>query len=66
MALNDEISSLQDSVRLSQNELNMNMPLVASGDIGKVEVIKLQRQIADLKGQILNKKISIFKMHKQR
>lgn len=60
LALNDEISSLQDSVRLSQNELNMNMPLVASGDIGKVEVIKLQRQIADLKGQILNKKNKYF------
>jgi HlyD family secretion protein/adhesin transport system membrane fusion protein len=60
LALNDEISSLQDSVRLSQNELNMNMPLVASGDIGKVEVIKLQRQITDLKGQILNKKNKYF------
>jgi len=60
LALKDEISALQDSVRLSQNELNMNMPLVASGDIGKVEVIKLQRQIADLKGQILNKKNKYF------
>jgi multidrug efflux pump subunit AcrA (membrane-fusion protein) len=60
LALNDEISAVNDSLVLAQHELDLNLPLVKSGDVGAAEVIKLKRQIADLKGQMLNKKNKYF------
>ncbi len=60
LALNDEISAINDSLVLAQHELDLNLPLVKSGDVGAAEVIKLKRQIADLKGQMLNKKNKYF------
>lgn len=58
-ALNDEISSLRESLNLAQEELKMNLPL-ANGDIGMSEIIKLKRQISDLKGLISNKRNKFF------
>jgi len=51
-ALKAEISALEDSLRLVREELDLNLPLLKSGDIGKIEFIRLQRQVADLTGQI--------------
>jgi len=59
-ALNDEISALNESLKLAQDELNLNLPLLKSGDIGATEIIRLKRQIADLKGQISNKRNKYF------
>lgn len=59
-ALNDEISSLKESLTLAQDELDLNMRLLKSGDIGATEIIRLKRQIADLKGQISNKRNKYF------
>jgi len=59
-ALNDEISALKESLKLAQDELDLNMPLLKSGDIGATEIIRLKRQIADLKGQISNKRNKYF------
>lgn len=59
-ALNDEISALNESLILAQDELNLNVPLLKSGDIGATEIIRLKRQIADLKGQISNKRNKYF------
>lgn len=59
-ALNDEISVLQNALKLAKNELNLNKPLVKSGDVGAIELIKLERQVADLEGQIVNKKNKYF------
>lgn len=59
-ALNDEISALQEALHLSQEELNLNLPLLEKGDIGTVEIIRIKRQIADLKGQISNKRNKYF------
>jgi multidrug efflux pump subunit AcrA (membrane-fusion protein) len=59
-ALNDEISALNESLQLANQELNLNKPLLASGDIGATEVIRLKRQVADLKGQISNKRNKYF------
>jgi multidrug efflux pump subunit AcrA (membrane-fusion protein) len=55
-ALNGEIAALQQSLSLAEQELAVNEPLVATGDIGRVEVIRLQRVIADLSGQISTKR----------
>ncbi|MDD5053113.1 MAG: HlyD family type I secretion periplasmic adaptor subunit [Sulfuricurvum sp.] len=59
-ALNDEISALQESLKLAEDELNLNLPLLKNGDIGATEIIRLKRQIADLKGQISNKRNKYF------
>lgn len=59
-ALNDEINVLQNSLRLAKDELNLNIPLVNSGDIGTIELIKLKRQVADIEGQIVNKQNKYF------
>lgn len=59
-ALNDEISALKEALKLAQDELNLNLPLLKDGDIGATEIIRLKRQIADLKGQIVNKQNKYF------
>lgn len=58
--LNDEISTLNESLKLAEYELNLNLPLLASGDIGATEIIRLKRQIADLRGQISSKRNKYF------
>jgi len=59
-ALNDEINALSESLRLAQSELDLNLPLLEKGDIGATEIIRLKRQIADLQGQISNKRNKYF------
>jgi multidrug efflux pump subunit AcrA (membrane-fusion protein) len=59
-ALNDEISALNESLTLAQDELDLNLPLLEKGDIGATEIIRIKRQIADLKGQISNKRNKYF------
>lgn len=59
-ALNDEISALNDSLKLAEEELALNLPLLEHGDIGSTEIIRIKRQIADLKGQISNKRNKYF------
>lgn len=59
-ATNDEISALEVSLKLSQDELSLNLPLLKDGDIGATEIIRIKRQIADIKGQISNKRNKYF------
>ena len=51
-ALKSELNALKESLRLVKEELALSQPLMYSGDIGKVEVIRLQKQAAELDGQI--------------
>lgn len=59
-ALNDDIAALTESLSLTQSELNLNLPLLKTGDIGASEIIKLKKQIADIKGQIASKNNKYF------
>lgn len=59
-ALNDEIAVLKESLLILQEELKLNTSLLKTGDIGKVEINKLKRQIIDIKGQITNKQNKYF------
>ena len=59
-AVGDEISALSESLSLAQQELDNSLPLLKSGDIGSSEIIRLKRQVADLKGQISNKRNKYF------
>ena len=52
--------ALNESLSLTQSELNLNLPLLKTGDIGATEIIKLKKQIADMKGQITNKQNRYF------
>lgn len=59
-ALKAEISALEDSLRLVKEELDLSLPLLATGDIGKTEIIRLQRQATELNGQITNRRNKYF------
>jgi len=59
-ALNDQVLAINESLSLAQKELNNNLPLLKSGDIGSNEIIKLKREIADLKGKLSNAKNKYF------
>lgn len=59
-ALNDDLNALNESLDLAQEELELNLPLVKRGDIGATEIIRLKRQVADLKGKIANTRNKYF------
>lgn len=59
-AVKSEIGALEDSLRLVREELDLSMPLLSTGDIGKTEIIRLQRQVAELNGQITNRRNKYF------
>lgn len=50
-----EIASLERMRALALRELEMNEPLQATGDVSMADVLKLQRQVADLEGQKSNR-----------
>ncbi len=53
-ALEDEVSSLVSVLTLKEEELASNQKLVEAGDIGRNKILKIDREIVDLKGRILN------------
>ncbi|MES2979827.1 MAG: HlyD family type I secretion periplasmic adaptor subunit [Pseudomonadota bacterium] len=55
-AVKDELDALEQSKVLIKAELDMNTPLVKSGDVSRAEVLKLQRQAAEIQGQITNRR----------
>lgn len=59
-AIDEDIASLSESLKLAQEELEMNLPLLKSGDVGRADILKLQRQVTDIKGQINTKKNKYF------
>lgn len=54
-ALEQEIAALRTSLDLAKDELKMNLPLLQSGDVSRAEVLRLQRQVADIEAQITNR-----------
>lgn len=59
-ALREELDALDKMRALVEQELEMNLPLVKSGDVSRTEVLRLQRQVADLKAQMTNKRNKYF------
>lgn len=55
-AVREEIGALEQSRTLINAELEMNLPLIKSGDVSRAEILKLQRQAADIQGQITNRR----------
>ena len=50
-ALRASLESLDSMGRLARQELAMNQPLLASGDVSRSEILRMQRGVADLEGQ---------------
>lgn len=59
-AINQDVQALQKMLRLAQQELAMNEPLLQHGDVSQADVIKLRRQVADIQAQINNKQNKYF------
>jgi len=59
-AINEEVQSIEAILKLVRDELNMLKPLLNTGDVSRTEVLRLQRQEADLMAQITNKKNKYF------
>ena len=45
---------------LAQQELAMHLPLLDTGDVSRADILKLQRQAADIQSQITNKRNKYF------
>ncbi|WP_291099929.1 HlyD family type I secretion periplasmic adaptor subunit [Hydrogenophaga sp.] len=54
-SLSQEIAAIERMKGLAMRELAMTEPLLAAGDVSMGEVLRLQRQVADLEGQISNR-----------
>jgi adhesin transport system membrane fusion protein len=59
-AINEDIKALQKSLGLAQSELSMNEPLLATGDVSRADLLRLQRQVADLEAQIIGRNNKYF------
>jgi len=59
-AVQDEVNVLNKSISYAKKELNLIYPLLATGDVGSTEVLRLQTQISDKEGEIINKKNKYF------
>ncbi len=55
-AIEDDIASLTAMKALAIKELQMTEPLLKTGDVSRVDVLKLERTVADLQAQITNKR----------
>lgn len=55
-AIQEEIKALRQSLDLVNTELNIFLPLLQRGDVSKADVLKLQRQAAEIEGSITNKR----------
>lgn len=51
----EETASLQKMLELAQKELAMTAPLVQTGDVSQADLLRLERQVADLQAQITNR-----------
>ena len=59
-ALHEEVFAIDSMKKLVEKELAMNLPLVAAGDVSLTEVLRLQRQVADMQSQMTNKRNKYF------
>jgi len=55
-ALNEEVAVLQETMKLAQKELSLNEPMLETGEVSEVDVIRLRRQVNEIKGAITQRK----------
>lgn len=59
-AIEEEVTALQTLLGLAQRELEMTQPLLKTGDVSRTEVLRLERQVAEVGAQITNKRNRYF------
>lgn len=59
-ALQEQIASIEELRSLLEQELDMNRPLVRSGDVSQTELLRLERQIAEQTAKITNTRNEFF------
>lgn len=59
-AQSEEIASLEGILILVREEIAMNEPLVAQGDVSRTEILRLKRQEAELVAEITNTRNKYF------
>ena len=59
-AIREDISALDGMIALVDKELAMTQPLLKSGDVSQTDILRLQRQMAELKSQATNKRNKYF------
>lgn len=59
-AIDEEVSALETLLGLAQRELEMTQPLLKTGDVSRTEVLRLERQVAEIASQITNKRNRYF------
>lgn len=59
-SINQEISALNEILKLAQEELAMNEPYLKTGDVAKTDILRLKRQVVDIKTQISSKQNKYF------
>lgn len=55
-ALNESVAAITRNLRLAEEELSMTEPMVARGAVSEVDVLRLKRDIVDLKGRIQDRR----------
>lgn len=58
--LKEDLSSLEKSLVLVNKELALNRPLLSTGDVGQADIIRLERQSAEISGQIATRRNKYF------
>jgi adhesin transport system membrane fusion protein len=53
-ALRSELSSLSSMAKLQREEMQLNEPLVETGDVARSEIIRMRRAIVETEGRISN------------
>ena len=59
-AFRDDINALERTLELASAELKINTQLAKTGDVSRVEVLRLQRTEAEIRAQLVNKKNKYF------
>jgi len=59
-AIREDIVALNELIDLVQKELAMTQPLLKTGDVSQTDILRLQRQVAELKSQVTNKRNKYF------
>lgn len=53
-ALRDQVLALENMLGLMVQELEMNLPLLETGDVSTADILRLRRSVSDLESQIVN------------
>jgi adhesin transport system membrane fusion protein len=63
LEINSKIRTLSRSVGLAAREVAMNRPLVSEGIVSQVDLLKMQRQLNDMQGELENARLLLPKQN---